>query len=180
LQFEAESDTRYEYIDGQIYAMVGSALNHNRIAMNVSRQFGNHLQGTPCETFSADIKVRIGRDYVYPDVVVDCNATENILTTPLLIVEVLSKSTRKKDTTQKLIRYLNLPSLQEYVLIEQDIVSVQVLRRSNTWQPEYFYLGDVITFNSIAVTLSVEDIYERVDNADINEFKQLQQNLETK
>jgi Uma2 family endonuclease len=140
-QLEAASDVRYEYIDGQVYAMGSSALNHNRIAMNVAVGFSNHLKGTSCETFSADMKVLIGNDYVYPDVVVDCHATGNMLVSPVIIVEVLSKSTRKKDTTQKLIRYINLPSLQEYVLIEQDIVSVQVFRRVKAWQPDYYYLG---------------------------------------
>jgi Uma2 family endonuclease len=179
-QLEADSGIRHEYIDGQVYAMVGSALNHNRIAMNVAREFGNHLKDTPCETFSADIKVRVGSDYVYPDVVVDCHATDNMLVSPVIIVEVLSKSTRKKDTTQKLIRYINLPSLQEYVLIEQDIVSVQVLRRTNAWQPDYYYLGDSVTFDAIGVTLTVDSIYERVDNSELNEFRQLQQGVVVK
>lgn len=130
---------------------------------------------TPCETFSADMKVQMGNHYVYPDVVVDCHANGNLLVSPVIIVEVLSKSTRKKDTTQKLIRYINLPSLQEYVLIEQDIVSIQVLQRTNAWQPEYYYLGDSVTFDAVGVTLTVDSIYERVDNAELNEFRQLQQ-----
>lgn len=175
LLLEESSELRYEYIDGQVYAMVGSTINHNRITMNIAREFGNHLKNTPCETFSADIKLKLGSDYVYPDVVVDSQARENRLTTPVLIVEVLSKSTRKKDTTKKLIRYINLPSLQEYVLIEQDFVSVQVLRRSNDWKTEYYYWGDAITFASIGVTLSVEDIYQRVENDELSECRQLPQ-----
>jgi hypothetical protein len=66
----------------------------------------------------------------------------------------------------------DLPSLQEYVLIEQDIVTVQVLRRSNHWQSEYFFLGDSVTFESIGYTLAVDVIYDRVDNRDMNEFRQ--------
>lgn len=179
-QLEAASDVRYEFIGGQIYAMGGSALNHNRIAMNVAVGFSNHLRGTSCETFSADMKVQVGNDYVYPDVVVDCHATGNLLVSPIIIVEVLSKSTRKKDTTQKLIRYINLPSLQEYVLVEQDIVSVQVFRRIKAWQPDYYYLGDSVTFDAIGVTLTVDSIYERVDNTELNEFWQLQQGVAVK
>jgi Uma2 family endonuclease len=93
-------------------------------------------------------------------------------TSPVLIVEVLSNSTRKRDLTTKLLQYINLPSVQEYVLIEQDIVSVQVLRRSNHWQSEYFFLGDSVTFESVDLTLTVEDVYDRVDNEDMNEFRQ--------
>ncbi len=96
----------------------------------------------------------------------------NFSTTPLIIVEVLSKSTRKTDLTVKLLRYINMESLQEYVLIEQDIVSVQVLRRTKNWLSEYYFLGDAVTFESIGLTLTVAEIYDRVDNADMREFRQ--------
>jgi Uma2 family endonuclease len=174
---EQVSEIRHEFVDGQIYAMAGAGYNHNCISANVSSSFINHLRGTPCATFIADMKVRLGKDYVYPDVLVDCgkmSGDDIFANSPVIIVEVLSPSTRKTDTTTKLIRYLNLPSLQEYVLIEQDFVSVQVLRRSQPWQPDYFYLGDTVTFASIGLTLKVEDIYDRVDNKDMAEFRQQQ------
>ncbi len=174
LQSELASEFKREYIDSQVYAMAGAKHNHNCISMNIAREFSNHLKGTPCATFMADIKVRLGKDYVYPDVLVDCgnmSGDDYFSTSPVIIVEVLSKSTRIRDTTTKLIRYINLPSLLEYVLIEQDLVSVQVLRKNNHWQSEYFYLGDKVTFKSIGLALAVEDIYDRVDNADMNEFR---------
>ncbi|MCQ8179707.1 Uma2 family endonuclease [Methylomonas sp. SURF-1] len=175
LASEADAEVKREYIDGQVYAMAGAGYNHNCIAANILGEFRNHLKGTPCATFMADIKLRIGKDYVYPDVLVDCSKMSGddlFSTTPVIIVEVLSRSTRKTDTTTKLIRYINLPSLQEYVLIEPDIVSVQVLRRANHWLSEYYFLGDDVTFTSIGLTLKVEDIYDRVDNRDINEFRE--------
>lgn len=175
LATEPASEVKREYIDGQVYAMAGAGYNHNCISANMLRKFGNHLEGTPCATFMADIKVKLGKDYVYPDVLVDCTkmaGDDYFSTSPVIIVEVLSRSTRKTDTTTKLIRYINLPSLQEYVLIEADIVSVQVLRRSKNWMPEYFFLGDEVTFDSIGLTLPVEDIYDRVDNTDMNEFRE--------
>lgn len=175
LASEPQSPVKREYIDGQAYAMAGAGYNHNCIAANILGEFRNHLKGTPCASFMADIKVKIGRDYVYPDVVVDCSKMTGdamFSTAPVIIVEVLSRSTRRTDTTTKLLRYINLPSLQEYVLIEQDIVSVQVLRRSNNWLSEYYFLGDEVHFASIGLSLKVEEIYDRVDNADINEFRQ--------
>lgn len=175
LASEPDSEIKREYIDGQVYAMAGAGYNHNCIAANILGEFRNHLKGTPCATFMADIKVRLGRDYVYPDVLVDCSkmAGDDLFSSaPVIIVEVLSRSTRKTDTTTKLIRYINLPSLQEYVLIEPDIVSVQVLRRANHWLSEYYFLGDDVTFTSIGLTLKVEDIYDRVDNRDINEYRE--------
>ena len=176
LQSEENSETKREYIDGCVYPMAGAGYNHNCISANISRKFGYHLEGTPCATFIADMKLQIGKDYVYPDVFVDCSAmtgNDSFSTSPVIIVEVLSKATRKTDLTVKLLRYINLPSLQEYVLIEQDFVSVQVLRRANHWRSEYFFLGELVTFTSIGLTLSVAEIYDRVDNADMREFRQL-------
>jgi Uma2 family endonuclease len=174
LASETASAVKREFIDGQVYAMAGAGYNHNCLAANILRKFGNHLEGTPCTTFMADIKVKLGKDYVYPDVFVDCSkmsGDDYFSTSPKIIVEVLSRSTRKTDTTTKLVRYINLPSLLEYVLIEPDMVSVQVLRKSNHWRSEYFFLGDLVNFESIGLTLSVEEIYDRVDNADMNEFR---------
>lgn len=179
LQSELTSEVKREYIDGQVYVMAGAKHNHNCISMNIAREYSNHLKGTPCTAYMADMKVRLGKNYVYPDVLVDCSkmsGDDYFSTSPVIIVEVLSKSTRMRDTTTKLIQYINLPSLKEYVLIEQEFVSVQVLRKSNHWQPEYFYLGDRVTFESIGLTLTVEEIYDRVDNADMNEFRQNIQN----
>lgn len=104
---------------------------------------------------------------------VDCdfdNSTPDFTQTPTIIVEVLSKSTRKRDTTLKLLSYINIPSLKEYVLIEQDIVDIQVLRRSEGWITKHYYLGDEVTFEAIGLTLSVADIYDRVQNDDMMEF----------
>lgn len=176
LATEPAAEQKREYINGRVYAMAGAGYNHNCIAANVLGEFRNHLKGTPCATFMADIKLKLGKDYVYPDVLVDCSKMRGddlFSSAPVVIVEVLSRSTRKTDTTTKLIRYINLPSLQEYVLIEPDIVSVQVLRRSKNWLPEYFFLGDDVSFESIGLTLPVEDLYDRVDNPDINEYKAL-------
>jgi Uma2 family endonuclease len=83
---------------------------------------------------------------------------------------VLSKATRKTDETVKLLSYINILSLQEYVLIEQDFVDIQVLRRREAWLPRHYFLGDEMTFESINLTLPVEEIYSRVQNEDMLEF----------
>lgn len=174
LSTELVSEQKREYIDGHVYAMTGASINHTRISGNILSNFSNHLKGTPCEAFMADVRVRLGKDYVYPDVLVDCNKIAGdgyFSTSPSIIVEVLSKSTKRLDLTTKLIKYINLPSVQEYVVIEQDSVSVQLLRRRKHWQPEYFFLGDTVTFEPINLTMTVEDIYDRVDNADMNEYR---------
>ncbi|MCK5191049.1 MAG: Uma2 family endonuclease [Methylococcales bacterium] len=173
LQGELSSEVKHELIDGRVYAMAGASANHERIAVNISRKFGNHLENSPCEPFSSDMKIKAGLNFFYPDVIVDCNFDESqpyYTETPVIIVEVLSKSTRKTDETIKRIAYLNIPGLQEYVIIEQDIVDIEVVRRSEGWQPKHYFLGDEITFESIDLTLSVEEIYHRVHNEDMIEF----------
>jgi len=125
------------------------------------------------------MKVQVENNFFYPDVLVVCDHIANdhgITDEPLIIVEVLSKSTRQIDHTLKRNAYQSLESLQEYVVIEQDIVDIEVCRRKKHWQSEHYYLGDEIYFESIDCHLSVLEIYDRVVNADIESyFKQLEE-----
>ncbi|WP_016953993.1 Uma2 family endonuclease [Catenovulum agarivorans] len=180
LQGELVSDIKHEFVDGQVYAMAGASANHNRICGNVLRNFGNHLYNSKCEAHMSDMKVKtpLG-NYRYPDVLVVCDnnyindsyATE----TPTILVEVISKSTRKTDEQIKRMEYINIPTLQEYVIIEQDYVDVAVFRKSDDWRHTNYFLGDEIHFESINLTLSVEEIYHRVDNLDVIEYLQQKQ-----
>jgi len=173
LQSELSSQIKHEYLDGQVYAMAGASRNHERIAGNIYRKIGNYLEGNPCEPFASDMKVKAGNNFFYPDVMVVCeehNPNEYFTTSPVIIVEVLSKSTRRLDKTTKRLAYFNIASLQEYVLIEQDIVDVEICRRSKGWVSEHFFMGDELSFESIGLTLSVEEIYARVDNEDVRTF----------
>jgi Uma2 family endonuclease len=178
---ELISDIKHEYIDGEVYAMTGTSINHGRIISVMMRLLGNHLANTPCDVFAADIKVKAQNNFFYPDLIVDCqklNGEVYVSEAPLIIVEVLSKSTRKQDQTLKRLAYQGLPSLHEYVLIEQDFVDIEICRRSNHWQSEHFYLGDQVYFSAIELSLPVEQIYARVDNEDMQAFTlaQSQQN----
>ena len=175
---EQQTDIRHEYIDGYAYAMVGGSFNHSRITRNVARAMELHLNGKQCEVFSESTKVKTPQphsraDYLYPDVVVDCSvdkADGNTLTTPVIVVEVLSKSTHYSDKVTKRRIYEQIATLQEYVLVEQDVAEVIVRRRRSNWMAEEFFLGDQVTFESIALTLMVEEIYERVVNEEMTEW----------
>ena len=162
LEGELISDIKHEYIAGNVYAMAGASKNHERVLGNV---------------FASDIKVKvenIGINYFYPDIMVSCDTEDNdseyYINSPIIIVEVLSKSTRKNDLTTKKTAYLNIPSLQEYIIIEQDFCEVEVFRKNEYWNSTRYFLGDNITFNSIDITISVEDIYYQVKNEDIYSF----------
>ncbi len=170
---EKTSDIKHEYIDGYVYAMAGASENHNVITRNVLVEMSNQLKniGSSCKTFASDMKVRVTNKFFYPDVMVVCDKDENddiyYVNSPRIIVEVLSDSTRKKDTSQKRLLYFNIPSLKEYVLIEQDICQIEVFSRDKHWASDFYYLGEEVTFHSIGVSILVEDIYYQVENQNI-------------
>jgi len=176
LEGELISEIKYEYIDGVVYAMAGASENHNLISRNVLLELTARLKQkkSSCKTFSSDMKVRISDNstqFFYPDVMVHCKPGDNeggyYKQSPVIIIEVLSKSTRKNDKTSKKLAYFNIPALQEYIIIEQDFCEVEVFRKSEHWKSTVYLLGDEITLESINTTLSVEDIYYQVDNEDI-------------
>jgi len=173
LEGELISDIKHELIEGYAYAMAGSSKNHERISAKLMQLFANHLDGTPCEPFGSDVKVKVDEDFFYPDVMVVCDdktPNDYYTNTPLLIIEVLSKSTRQKDLSLKKLRYQSLSSLQEYVVIEQDFVEIELFYRQKHWQSEHYFLGDEVYFSSIDLTISVETIYSRVVNEEMSDF----------
>lgn len=178
LQNELLSDTKHQLIDGDIYAMVGASENHNLLAGNIFSELKNHLKGTRCRTFMADMKVKVADDFFYPDVMVVCNednTDDYYKTAPVIIVEVLSKSTRRFDQSEKRLRCQTIPTLEEYVLIEQDKGEIQVFSRKDNWQSFYYYLGDQLTLHSLGISLPVEALYDQVNNEDVLAFLQQQQ-----
>jgi Uma2 family endonuclease len=168
---EKLAETRHDYIDGQVYAMAGTSKRHNRIALNLVIALANQSQGTPCEIYSSDIKVRIAqrKSYYYPDVVVGCNegddADDYYLEKPCLVIEVLSPSTEEKDNTEKLIAYQDIDSLKAYLMVDQDICRVRLVYRQDNghwWVKTYTHLDDEISLTCPKMTLRVTDIYGNV------------------
>ncbi len=170
---ELMSDVRHEFVNGEVFAMSGAKATHNRISANISREIGNQLRNSHCDTFTSDMKVKAGSNYFYPDVLVDCSELDGesaFTSSPTIIFEVLSRSTRKMDETIKKIAYLNIPTLQEYVLVEQDFADVEVFRKKDDWRSSHYFLGDKIQFDSLAIILDVEEVYTRVKNQDVLEW----------
>jgi len=176
LEHQRASTTKYQYIDGAMYAMAGGSEEHNTICINVTSQLRQKLKGSSCKPFMADMMIKAGKSFFYPDVMVifepDERDSRYLKHSPTLVVEVLSKSTRKTDLTSKKLAYMNMPSLQEYVLIEQDKCEVEVFRRSQGWSSTYYLLGDSVHLASIDVTLSVQEMYDSIENDDVREFLQ--------
>ena len=175
LENETLSEMKHEYIDGNVYAMAGASKNHQRIVANLGRHLGNYLNDSFCDVFFSDIKVRIdeGKQYFYPDLMVVCesdNKNAYYTESPRLIVEVMSNATRKFDRTLKRQLYQTLPSLEEYVLIEQDFIEIEVCRKPENWRSTSYYLNDTVYFQSLDFSLPVIDIYQRVENDDMITF----------
>ena len=182
LEGELTSTVRHEFIDGYVYAMSDAKKNHQRIAINLTTEFVNHLEHSACEPFTSDMKVRVGDNFFYPDAMVACpdrRDDDYYINGPVIIVEILSPSTRHRDQTFKRDQYLSIPSLQEYVLIEQDVVDVEVIRRNDHWRSSHYFMGDQVTLDSIDLSVSVETIYRRVQNADVTDYLTEQTELQT-
>lgn len=160
-----DPEQKWELIDSIVYAMAGASRHHVAICMNLGLAFKQQLKGKPCRPYMSDLAVRVSETtYYYPDVVVDCGDDKNTANQPLLIIEVLSKSTAFLDKTKKLLDYTNLPSLQEYALVEQDSERVTVFRRTENWQAVVYKTGDTVRFESIDLSMAVAEVYEGVFN----------------
>ena len=170
LATEADAPVKSEYLAGEVYAMAGCTAVHNQLSLSFAGLLLAHLKGKPCRTFISDMKVKLrydGEDTVYyPDVMVDCSglAPDAVLATdPTVVAEVLSQSTERTDRREKWFLYRNIPSLQEYVLIDQIRPEVTIFRRSAHWSAEILATPDaVLDIPSIGFRCTVGDIYAGV------------------
>lgn len=169
LQGELVSEVKYEYINGEVYAMVGVKRAHDTVTTNLIAFLHAHLRGTPCRVHSGEMKIRVQTAdddcFFYPDLHVTCSATDTeelFNSQPKLIIEVLSEATERYDRAEKFHHYRKLPSLEEYVLIAQDIQRVECYRRTDTWDLQLYQQGENAVFQALALELAVADIYEGV------------------
>lgn len=171
LAWEAQSDTKHEYIDGEVYAMAGTTDLHNTIALNLAILLRNHLKGSGCQVYFADVKVRVERHncYYYPDLFVTCNPQDKENATvkyfPKLMIEVLSPSTERFDRGDKFKDYRTLDSLEEYMLVNNHYQQVEIFRRNHdgSWRFESFSEPtSQIPVHCLDLTVAIADIYEEV------------------
>ena len=170
LEGELISDTKHEYINGDIFAMAGAKRAHNLISGNLFATLYQHLRGTPCRVFASDMKVGIQTAtedcFYYPDLHVSCEEAGSVHynTEPKLIIEVLSDSTERKDRAEKFHNYRKLDSLQDYVLVAQDCQRVEIYSRSQSWDLALFIQeDDNFSFESVGLNLTLAEIYQDVE-----------------
>lgn len=172
LRAEERSPVKHEYVNGQLYAMVGSSQGHNIISMNVAQFFHALTKGSSCRTFMADIKVRVEQNnsFYYPDVVVACGPVEAksyFANDPVLIVEVLSPSTTDTDKREKLAAYRTISTLREYLIVYQDQEKVELHSKDpeENWIQSIIESGDIrlSAVMGTEVKLPISTIYDGID-----------------
>jgi Uma2 family endonuclease len=167
LEGERHDDERNEFVAGEIYSMVGATQAHNTIAGAFRFHLFGHLRGTACRTFAGTMKLRVGDDFYYPDVLVTCDRKDRddprFVCYPVLIIEVLSPGTIAWDTRHKLAAYKAIDSLREYVVAEQEKRQVRVHRRTGkSWRTDAYAGAQSLRLASVDLTIPLEEIYRDV------------------
>ncbi|MTJ16221.1 MULTISPECIES: Uma2 family endonuclease [unclassified Dolichospermum] len=174
LELEEKADYKNEYRDGEIISMTGGTTNHNKLALNLATGLNVALNDLDYEIYIGDVKLWIPRyrEFIYPDVMVIegqpvyYSANTTIVTNPVLIVEVLSKSTKDYDRGDKFLYYRSIPEFKEYILIDQTkyYVMQYVKTSENQWiLTEYETEDALINLSSINVELSLKQLYKKVN-----------------
>ncbi|MDJ0515755.1 MAG: Uma2 family endonuclease [Trichodesmium sp. MO_231.B1] len=171
LEWEAKQEFRHEYVDGEILAMTGGSLPHNDIALNFYTALRSHVRQRGCRVNVSDAKVQDAKNscYFYPDLVISCNPDDlksrDFIKHPKVIIEILSPSTEKYDRGNKFKYYRQFPSLQEYVLVDSESISVEIYQRGEgkIWHYCAYTEEESITLSSIEFTSAIEVLYEGVN-----------------
>ncbi|AFZ47405.1 protein of unknown function DUF820 [Cyanobacterium stanieri PCC 7202] len=173
LELESQAEVRHEYIDGEILEMAGGTTNHNLVTGNIYIALRLALKGKNYPVFIENVRLWIAQEniFTYPDVMVIAQNPEyhgenkTTVTNPIIIIEVLSNSTRDYDLGRKFEYYRSLDSLQEYILIDPEKPLVMSYHRNNTqqWSLNIFEnINDKLTLNSVPVEVTLQEIYEGV------------------
>jgi len=169
LALEEASNTRHEFLNGEIYAMAGGTPEHSALAVAATVALANQLLGGPCRVFNSDLRVRVLATGLatYPDVTVVCGPLERdpegpaTVVNPYLVIEVLSESTEAYDRGQKLEHYRRIPSLRAVVLISHEKAEIEAWERAadGQWRSRSFGPGETAVLEAPPVRLGVDDIY---------------------
>src|SRR5579884_2896295 len=166
---ENDPDTRFEYIDGYVYAMAGGTANHDTIKSNMQRILWNLLRGSGCRVYSSDMKVFISETrYFHPDVIVTCDPRDRgrvqAIQSPRIVVEVLSPTTELTDRTWKLKNYCAHPTIEEYVLVDSQSFKIESYHKENNKLIyEAFENTDEIPLYSLGVHFPFAEAYTDVE-----------------
>ncbi|MEM8523530.1 MAG: Uma2 family endonuclease [Bacteroidota bacterium] len=184
LALEESSAERYEYEDGIIRAMSDGTINHSTLGTNMVTLLNNgaNLKSKNCRPFNSDLRVRVerGNSFVYPDAMLICGDIEtseqdpNAVTNPILVVEVLSKSTERYDRSDKFRKYCSLSSFKEYILIDQYRPIVDILYREDAayWKmTSAIGLDKSFYLHTLDLEVQMVDLYKGTQKLEVPNFK---------
>jgi len=171
LEYEKTSDQKHEYYQGEIFAMAGAKIAHNRIVVRLTGLLSQKPRGKSCEPFNSDQRIHIPQNtlFTYPDISIICGKVETLendefnVLNPAVIIEVLSPGTKGYDRGEKFKLYRDIPTLKEYILVDSQFISVEAFRINvhGHWElEEYKKLNEELPIPSIGVLLPLEEIYE--------------------
>jgi len=173
LELERKAEFKSEYLQGEMFAMAGASPRHGVVVTNLVAELRQQLKARPCIVYSNDIRLRVSTNglYTYPDVMVVCGGVQfaddrkDTVLNPVLIVEVLSDSTRDYDRGRKFQHYRALPSLLEYLTVEQDAPHVERWTRQpeDHWLlTEFNDLSQSVQLTSVGCVLALTEVYDKV------------------
>ena len=166
LVLEHTAAIRHELVDGQLYAMVGATDSHNLIVQGLAAALRTRLKGSGCRVFTETVKVKIGDNIRYPDVFVTCDARDNdplIKMRPVLVAEVLSDTTRRRDQEEKRDEYRRINSVRHYVLLEQSSASARCwTREDDAWTLSRTATDGELALTTFDCKIPLTEIYEEV------------------
>ena len=184
-------DQKYEFRNGQMVAMAGGSNNHTLMIGNVYASIHPHLRKGPCAAF-VEGTLKIEDECYMPDVMVTCNeqdltGNKTYIEHPKLVIEVLSPTTEKDDRMDKVWIYAQCLSIQEYILVNWDIMIVQKMTRKGTgesdwfqWVDRWYHQGESVELETLGLTTPVDDIYEKVILPPLDPFRGFGRRKKTK
>ncbi len=174
LALERQADHKSEYLNGEVFAMIGASRRHNLISLNIGAELRAQVKQRPCEVYVSDMRVKTNATglYTYPDVVVVCgtpifeDAAVDTLLNPTVLIEILSKTTQDYDQGGKFEHYRTLDTLQDYLLVAQHHCHLMHYHRQphNAWLlTETRDIAGVVPLPSINCTLALTEVYAKVE-----------------
>ncbi len=179
LELERSSEVRYEFWNGEVFAMAGGTKKHNRIIFNIAKLIDDAFGKKGCNVFQSDIKLELEKEnyYVYPDLILSCDVADDdsyVVRKPSLIVEVLSKTTETYDRSVKLAQYRKLKSLRYYLLVSQVAPYIEIYSRANENDLFTYDVAEgpeaVVDLAALDFALPVSKVYEYIEFGDEGEM----------
>lgn len=171
LQFERESVQKHEFYNGEVFSMAGAGRRHNKIFSNIFTAVGISLKGKSCQPYGSDMRIHIPENslFTYPDISIICgdillsDEDQDTAIQPIVLIEILSPSTKDYDRGGKFKLYRDIPTLKEFILIDSESINVEAFRiNANThWElEEYKTISETLRIPSVEIAIPLSEIYE--------------------